>query len=106
MFCDSSGDLDGKESPAMQEMQFQFLSWDFLEKGEGNTPVFLPGEFHGQRGLVGYSPWGLEESDTAEWLTLFKRSYELTSESYYISSNLGSNLFLLQIFKSRIKNYQ
>ena len=22
------------------------------------TPVFLPGEFHGQRGLVGYSPWG------------------------------------------------
>ena len=28
--------------------------------GEGNEfiPVFLPGEFHGQRGLVGYSPWG------------------------------------------------
>ena len=22
------------------------------------TPVFLPGKFHGQRGLVGYSPWG------------------------------------------------
>jgi len=21
-------------------------------------PVFLPGEFHGQRSLVGYSPWG------------------------------------------------
>ena len=21
------------------------------------TPVFLPGEFHGQRSLVGYSPW-------------------------------------------------
>ena len=27
------------------------------------TPVFLPGEFHGQRSLVGYSPWGLKESD-------------------------------------------
>ena len=29
--------------------------------GEGNgyppTPIFLPGEFHGQRSLVGYSPW-------------------------------------------------
>ena len=25
--------------------------------GEGNTPVFLPGEFHGQRRLTGYSPW-------------------------------------------------
>ena len=32
------------------------------------TPVLLPGKSHGQRGLVGYSPWGLEESDTTEWL--------------------------------------
>ena len=30
------------------------------------TPVFLPGEFHGQRSLVGYSPWGCKESDTTE----------------------------------------
>ena len=30
------------------------------------TPVFLPGKFHGQRSLVGYSPWGLKESDTTE----------------------------------------
>ena len=22
------------------------------------TPVFLPGKFHGQRNLAGYSPWG------------------------------------------------
>ena len=40
--------------------------------GEGNsTPVFLPGEFHGQRSLVGYSPWVHEgwvheESDTTK----------------------------------------
>ena len=34
------------------------------------TPVFLSGEFHGQRSLVGYSPWGLKESDTTEGLTL------------------------------------
>ena len=27
------------------------------------TPVFLPGESHGQRSLVGYSPWGRTESD-------------------------------------------
>ena len=25
-----------------------------------HTPVFLPGEFHGQRSLAGYSPWGLK----------------------------------------------
>ena len=31
-------------------------------------PVFLPGESHGWRSLVGYSPWGREESDTTEWL--------------------------------------
>ena len=27
------------------------------------TPVFLPGKFHGQRSLVGYSPWGCKELD-------------------------------------------
>ena len=30
------------------------------------TPVFSPGESHGQRSLVGYSPKGRKESDTAE----------------------------------------
>ena len=30
------------------------------------TPVFLPGEFHGQRSLVSYSPWGCKEFDTTE----------------------------------------
>ena len=34
------------------------------------TPVFLPGEFHGQRSLVGYSLWGCKELNTTEWLTL------------------------------------
>ena len=32
------------------------------------TPVFLPGESHGQRTLIGYSPWGRKESDTTERL--------------------------------------
>jgi len=30
------------------------------------TPVFLPGEPHGQRNLAGFSPWGHKESDTTE----------------------------------------
>ena len=30
------------------------------------TPVFLPGESHGQRTLVGYSPWGHKESHVME----------------------------------------
>ena len=32
------------------------------------TPVLLPGKSHGGRSLVGYSPWGREESDTTERL--------------------------------------
>ena len=32
------------------------------------TPIFLPGEFHGWRSLVGYSTWGRKESDTTERL--------------------------------------
>ena len=32
------------------------------------TPVLLPGKSHGQRSLVGYSPWGREESDMTERL--------------------------------------
>ena len=30
------------------------------------TPIFLPGECHGQRNLAGYSPWGLKELDMTE----------------------------------------
>ena len=34
------------------------------------TLVFLPGESHAERSLVGYSPWGCKESDMAEKLIL------------------------------------
>ena len=34
------------------------------------TPVSLPGKFHGERSLVGYSPQGLKELDTTGWLAL------------------------------------
>ena len=39
------------------------------------TPVFLPTELHGQRILVGYSPWVPKESDMTEKLTLSLSSY-------------------------------
>ena len=32
------------------------------------TPVLLPGKSHGQRSLVGFSPWGCEESEMTEQL--------------------------------------
>ena len=39
---------------------------DPLEKEMAPTPVFLPGESHGQRSLGAYSPWGHKESDVTE----------------------------------------
>ena len=36
------------------------------------TPVFLPGESHGRRSLVGCSPWGHTESDTTEVTQQYK----------------------------------
>ena len=58
-----------KRLPAMQETQVRSLSWeDPLEKEMATTPVFLPGESHGERSLVGYSPRGRKESDMTEQL--------------------------------------
>ena len=52
--------------PVIQETQGQE---DSLEMGMATTPVFLPGKSHGQRSLVGYSPW-ITKTFTTEWLTL------------------------------------
>ena len=40
-----------------------------LEKKWQPTPVFLPGKFHGQRNLAGYSPLGRKESATTEHIS-------------------------------------
>ena len=48
-----------------------------------HTPVFLPGEFHGKRSLLGYSPWGHKQSDMAEQLkhtNKFRREADLPGE--------------------------
>ena len=56
-----------KNLHAALESQVQLLGQeDPLEKGMQPTPVFLPGKFHGQRSLAGYSPWGHKESDMTE----------------------------------------
>ena len=59
-----------KNLPAIQEASVQSLGWeDSLEKGMAIHSSILAGEFHGQRSLVGYSPWGRKESDMTEQLT-------------------------------------
>ena len=60
-----------KNLPAMWETWVQSLSQeDPLRREWQLTPVFLPGEFHGQRGLEGYNSWGCKESDMTERLRL------------------------------------
>ena len=51
------------------------------------TPVFLPGKFHGQKSLAGYSPWGHKDSDMTEQLT-----------HTYICRKKQSSLYSLPLF--------
>ena len=54
-----------KNLPVMQETWVRSLGReDPLEKGMATPPLFLPGEFHGQRRLADLSLWGCIESDT------------------------------------------
>ena len=56
-----------KNLPTMRETRIQSLVWEDPWRRERQpTLVFLPGEFHGQRRLVGSSPWGHKESDMTE----------------------------------------
>ena len=45
------------------------------------TPVLLPGKSHGWRSLVGYSPWGLEESNITERLHFHAWEKEMATHS-------------------------
>ena len=54
-------------SPVLRETWVQTLGQeDPLKKEWQPFPVFLPGEFHGQRSLTGSSPRGHKELDTKE----------------------------------------
>ena len=63
-----------KNLPAVQETQ-ETRVW-FLDQEDHwrrkwqPTLVLLPGKFHGQKSLVGYSPGGHKESDTTERLSM------------------------------------
>ena len=55
---------------AMQEAWVQSLGGKIAwRRAWQPTPVFLPGESHGQRSLVGYGPWGCKELDMTKWPT-------------------------------------
>ena len=60
------------------------------------TPVFLPGESHGQRSPAGHSPRGSEESDTTERLTLPHLLYPPFKLSRLLGPKSRSSITLLQ----------
>ena len=78
------GGSDGVESACNAGDPGSLSGWG-RAPGKGNgypTPVLLPGEFHGQRSLVGFSPWGHKEVDVTEQLTLsLSTSLELLPKS-------------------------
>ena len=77
------------------------------------TPVFLPGKFHGQRSLVGSSPWSCKESDKTEQLsTVFTEGSNCTGNNsnrpleflLYFLSSFQEGMFGIRIQTSQPLN--
>ena len=65
----------------MQETWVRKIPW---RRKWQPTPAFLPGESHGQRSLVGYSPWGCKASDTTELVMII---YDIVHRKMWNSVN-------------------
>ena len=63
---DCSGDTGDAFNPWVRKIPWR-RKWQ-------PTAVFMPGKFHGQRSLEGYSPWGHRVSDTTEQLNTHKET--------------------------------
>ena len=63
-----------KNLPAMQEKRLRFLGREMPWRRKWQpTPVFLPGESHGQRSLEGSGQWRQKELDMTERLSMHTR---------------------------------
>ena len=85
-----------KNLPIVQETQVPSLDLeDPLQKeiaahsggysSENSSGILLPGEFHGQRSLESYSPWGHKESDMTQQLSM---SHSYLLNTLYVSETL------------------
>ena len=70
MFQGFPGGSVVKNLPPMQETWAELLHWEEPPRRRAwqLTLVFLPGESHGQRSLVGYGPWGGKSWTQVKWL--------------------------------------
>ena len=79
--------------PAVWENQVRSLGWeDPLEKKWQLTPVFLPGESHGQRSLVGYNPW-VANNRTRLSTYMFLQSSFLRKKKVLFNCKVVSQMF-------------
>ena len=81
------------------------------------TPISLPGEFHGQRSLAGYSPWGCKELEMTEELTHFIRPQDWKTSVFIPIPKKGnakecsialishSSKVMLKILQARLQQY-
>ena len=92
--------------------------------GNGNTPVFLPEKFHGQRNMAGYSPWGLRRVrhdwahthsrlsfiviTSSQWSALIPQGMKFTSEPHSIDANSSASFYpacwCVWVFLCRLNN--
>ena len=89
-----AGGTSGKES-ACQSRKCRFDPWVWKIPWNRKwlpTPVFLPGKFHGQKSLVGYSSWGHKESDMTEQLSTILHRNGMVSKLG--SEDISMNKFL------------
>ena len=89
-----------KNLPATQETWVQCLVGKIPWRRKWQpTAVFLPGEFHGQRGLAGYSPRGRKESGMTEQLPLSLISLvRMSLSSNHVCSMSQDSLLFKQLF--------
>ena len=79
-------DSPGEENGNPLQYSFFFVFCFFF------TPVFSRREFHGQRSVAGYCPWGCKESDTTEQISLHFISVSSNSNFSYFMNNKTETL--------------
>ena len=101
------GSSDGKESAcnAGNLCSIPGLGKIPWRKAWQPTPVFLPGESHGQRRLVGYSPFGCKESDMTEQLTHTHTKKKVWSHCISKTIGLYSGEIHITLFKPSIHSF-
>ena len=84
----------GAEVGEMQEMWFRSLDQKIPWRRKWQPPpVFLPGKSHGQRSLMGYSPWDCKELDTTERLNHHSKNKNIFIQQIFIKKQTYQALF-------------